>query len=217
MELYAYWRSQAGFRVRVALNLKGIAFRETIIDLDKGDHNAEAFQAINPQRAVPALVEDGQAPITQSLAILEYLEERYPEPPLLPRDPRGRARVRSLALLAAADTHPLIVPRIRGYLMEREGFDAGRWRAWLEHWLVAGMRTFETRLVREPETGAFCHGDAVTFADLCLAGLAMTAEVFKVEMAGLPTVERILARCFAIDAFAKAHALRQPGAPAAAA
>ena len=214
MELYAYWRSQAGFRVRVALNLKGIAFHETVIDLDKGDQNAPAFVAINPQRAVPALVEDGQAPITQSLAILEYLEERYPEPRLLPDDPRGRARVRSLALLAAADTHPLIVPRVRGYLTQ-EGFDAGRWRAWLEHWVTAGLRTFETRLAQEPGTGEFCHGDRVTLADICLAGLAMTAEVFKIEMTGLPTVERILALCFAMDAFTKAHALRQADAPAA--
>ncbi len=171
--------------------------------------------AINPQRAVPALVEDGQAPITQSLAILEYLEERYPEPRLLPRDLGGRARVRSLALLAAADTHPLIVPRVRGYLAQQEGFDAGRWQAWLGHWLTAGLRTFETRLAGEPETGEFCQGDAVTLADICLAGLAMTAEVFKLEVTGLPTVERILARCFAMDAFAKAHALKQPGAPAA--
>lgn len=215
MELYAYWRSQAGYRVRVALNLKGVAFHETIIDLDKGDQNSDAFRAINPQRAVPALVEDGQAPITQSLAILEYLEERYPEPKLLPADLRGRARVRSLALLAAADTHPLIVPRVRGYLTKQEGFDAGRWRAWFEHWLLGGLRTFETRLAREPETGNFCQGDAVTLADICLAGLAVTAQVFKVEMGGLPTVERILARCFALDAFARAHPLAQPGAPPA--
>lgn len=216
MELYAYWRSQAGFRVRVALNMKGIAFHETVIDLDKGDHNAPSFVAINPQRAVPALVDEGQAPITQSLAILEYLEERFPEPPLLPGDPHGRARVRSLALLAAADTHPLIVPRVRGYLMEQDGLDMPRWRAWMAHWLTSGLRTYETRLSRESQTGTFCHGDAVTLADICLAGLAMTAEVFKVEVSGLPTVERIVARCSAMDAFAKAHALQQPGAPVAA-
>lgn len=215
MELYAYWRSQAGYRVRVALNLKGIAFHETSIDLDKGEQNTESFRMINPQRALPALVEDGQAPITQSLAILEYLEERYPEPRLLPPDPLGRARVRSLALLAAADTHPLIVPRVKGYLSEQEGFDAGRWRAWLTHWLSAGLRIFETRLARDPETGDFCHGDSVTLADICLAGLAVTAQVFKVETGDLPTVKRILDGCFAMDAFARADPLKQPGAPVA--
>jgi maleylacetoacetate isomerase/maleylpyruvate isomerase len=216
MELFAYWRSQAGFRVRVALNLKRVAFHETVIDLDKGDQHAPGFRALNPQGAVPALVEDGQAPITQSLAILEYLEERYPEPPLLPSDLPGRARVRSLACLAAADTHPLFVPRVRAYLVKHDGYDAGRWRAWLEHWLLSGLRTFETRLAREPQTGAFCHGDRVTIADLCLAGLAATAEVFKVEIAGMPTVERIVARCSELDAFRRAHPLAQPGAPMAA-
>jgi len=214
MELYAYWRSQAGYRVRVALNLKGIAFHETSIDLDKGEQDTEAFRAINPQRALPALVVDGQASITQSLAILEYLEECCPEPRLLPPDPLGRARVRSLALLAAADTHPLIVPRVKGYLTEREGFDAGRWRAWLTHWLSTGLRIFETRLARDPETGEFCHGDSVTLADICLAGVAATAQVFKVETGDLPTVKRILDRCFAMDAFARADMLKQPGAPA---
>jgi len=213
MELYAYWRSQAGYRVRVALNLKGIAFHETSIDLDKGEQNTESFVAINPQRALPALVEDGQAPITQSLAILEYLEECYPDPKLLPSDPHGRARVRSLALLAAADTHPLIVPRVKGYATKEDGFDAGRWRAWLEHWLTTGLRTFETRLAQEPGTGSFCHGDTVTIADLCLAGVAKTAEVFKIETGDLPTVQRIVAKCFAMDAFARADMLKQPGAP----
>ena len=212
--LHAYWRTSAAYRVRVALNLKGIAAREAIVDVDAGEHLGEAFLAINPAGAIPALTEAGHPPMTQSLAILEYLEERFPEPPILPRDPRDRARVRSLAALMVADTHPLITPRIRKYLTGTAGLDMDAWRAWQVHWFTAGLRTMEARLSADPRTGAFCHGDAPSMADICLASVTAVEKVFRIEVAEVPTVRRIVARCEALDAFARADPMRQAGAPA---
>jgi maleylacetoacetate isomerase len=215
LKMYGFWRSAATFRVRAALNLKGLAFEETMVDLDAGEQNAPAFTAINPAAAVPALFVDDGPSLTQSLAILEYLEEVYPEPALLPADPRGKARVRALALIFAADHHPLIVPRVRRYLADAfEINDAGR-TEWLKHWFREGLMQGEARLAGDAATGRFCHGDAPTIADLCLMSQVFGARGFKVSTADLPTVERIAEACLAIDAFAKAAPLRQPGAPAA--
>lgn len=211
--LHAYWRTSAGFRVRVALNLKGIAAREVDVDIDGGQHLSPEFLAINPQGAIPALVEPGHPPLTQSLAILEYLEERFPAPPILPADLRARARVRSLSALMAADTHPLITPRVRKYLTAEAGFDAPAWKAWQTRWFGAGLRAMETRLADEAGTGAFCHGDAPTMADICLASVAAVEKVFGIETPGVPTVRRIVASCAALDAFARADPMRQAGAP----
>lgn len=219
LTLYAYWRTSATYRVRVALNLKGVRATEALVDVDAGEHLREPFLSINPQGALPAMVEDGHPPLTQSLAILEYLDERFPDPPLLPppSDPRGRARVRSLALLMAADTHPLITPRVRKYLTGTAGLDMDAWRAWQVNWFTAGFRAMEARLSRDAETGAFCHGDAVTMADVCLASVTAVARVFRIEVDGIPTVRRIVERCEAMDAFARADPFRQVGAPAQAA
>jgi maleylacetoacetate isomerase len=215
LKMYGFWRSAASFRVRTALNLKGLAFEETMIDLDAGEQLAPAFRAINPAAAVPALFVDDGPPLTQSLAILEYLEDLYPQPALLPADPRGKARVRALALIFAADHHPLIVPRVRRYLADAfEIDDAGRTN-WVKHWFREGLAQGEARLAGDPATGRFCHGDAPTIADLCLMSQVFGARGFKVSTADLPTVERIAEACLAIDAFAKAAPLRQPGAPAA--
>jgi maleylacetoacetate isomerase/maleylpyruvate isomerase len=214
LELYAFWRSSAAFRVRVALNFKGIAAREIPIDLDRGEQLTPAFLAVNPEGAVPALIEPGQPPITQSIAILEYLEERYPEPALLPVDLHARARVRSLAALMISDTHPLIVPRVRKYLAGNAGFDDAAWRAWQINWFTRGFRAMETRLAGDPATGAFCQGDQVTIADICLASVVAVAGVFKIEVADVPTVNGIVARCMQIEAFARANPMRQVGAPA---
>ncbi|WP_158747069.1 maleylacetoacetate isomerase [Acidisphaera sp. L21] len=213
MDLYGYWRSAATYRVRVALNLKGIGVHEIPIDLDKGEQDAPYFRAINPQGAVPALVEPGLPPLTQSLALLEYLEELHPHPALLPADPRGRARVRSLAAGIAADSHPLIVPRVRNYLMQREGFDATRWKAWQTQWFGEGLRTLEARLTTEPGTGKFCHGDMPTFADLCLMSCVIGVRVFKLDIGPTPTVDRIATACDELEAFARAHPKLQAGAP----
>jgi maleylacetoacetate isomerase/maleylpyruvate isomerase len=211
--LYGFWRSMAAYRVRVALNLKGVVVEEVALDLNAGDQFAPDFLAINPEGAVPALVEPGRPALTQSMAILEYLEERFPEPALLPTDLDGRARVRSLAALVVSDTHPLIVPRVHKYLAGEGGFDTTRFRAWANHWIGRGLATLETRLTRDSETGAFCHGEAVTIADLTLASLAVPAQTLGFDLAPYPTVSRIVAACAENPAFERAHPLRQAGAP----
>lgn len=213
-ELFAFWRTSATYRVRVALNLKGLAAHERIVDLDAGEQRSPEFLAINPLAAIPALVEPGQPPLTQSLAILEFLDEQHPLPPLLPADAHGRARVRSIALMLAADTHPLITPRVRRYLTGPGGFDDARWRAWQQQWFGTGLQAVEQRLANDPSTGSFCHGEQVTLADITLASIVAVMKVFKIEVAGTPTVDAIVARCNAMDAFARAAPARQPGAPA---
>lgn len=212
LRLYSFWRSAATYRIRVALSLKGLGVEETALDLDAGDQFDPAFLAINPEGSVPTLIDGEGPPLTQSMAILEYLEERYPDPALLPADLAGRARVRSLAALVAADTHPLIVPRVRNYLTQEAGMDPDAVRAWVGHWVRRGLAAYEARLARDAETGAFCHGDTVTFADPCLCSLAVWAKTLGVDVAAYPTVARIAAACEAIDAFAAAHPSRQIGA-----
>lgn len=212
LQLFGFWRSQATFRVRVALNLKGIAYAETPVDIDSDATKDPKFRALNPMGAVPALIVDGVA-LTQSMAILEYLEETHPEPPLLPRDPLGRVRVRSLAAIAAEDSHPLIVPRVRRYLNETAGFEAGQWRAWQHRWFSAGLAGYEARLAGAPETGTCCHGDAPTFADICLCGLVAGARTFEVPLDGYPTVLRIVDHCMASPAFERARAIHQADYP----
>lgn len=214
LELFAYWRTSATFRVRVALNLKGLAATERFVDIDAGEHRSPAFLEINPLGAVPALVEAGHPPLTQSLAILEFLEELKPEPALLPKDLHGRARVRSLAGMLASDTHPLVTPRVRKVLSTTAGFDDAAVRAWVQHWFSTGLAAVEQRLAAEPATGRFCHGDAPTIADITLASIIAVTRLFKMDFAGLPTVDRIIAQCDALDAFARAAPLRQQGAPA---
>lgn len=215
IKMYGFWRSAAAFRVRIALNFKGLPFEEEMIDLDAGEQHAVGYTAINPQASVPSLIIDGAPPLTQSMAILEYLEETHPKPALLPADARGRARVRSLALIWAADHHPLIVPRVRRYLTETLGQDEAARTAWVKHWFREGLAVGEKRLAKEPETGRFCHGDTLSFADLCLMSQAMGARGFKVDFSDLPTITRIVEQCLAIDAVTRALPLNQPGAPKA--
>ena len=214
LKLYGFWRSMAAYRVRVALSLKGLVAEEAALDLNAGDQFAPEFLAINPEGAVPALIVDGAPALTQSMAILEYLEERFPQPALLPADLAARARVRSLAALVVADTHPLIVPRVMTYLTTEAGLDAAAARAWGGHWIGRGLAALEARLARDPATGTFCHGEAVTFADLCLCSLAVPAKTLGVDISSYPTVARIAAACEDMEAFAKAHPSRQVGAPA---
>ncbi len=213
-KMYGFWRSAAAFRVRCALNLKSLAYEEIMIDLDAGEQNAPAYQAINPSMSVPALFVDDGAPLTQSIAILEYLEERHPTPALLPEDPRERARVRAIALLFAADHHPLIVPRIRRYLTEKLGVDTERRTDWIVHWFREGLVQAEARLKDDPATGRFCHGDRPTIADLCLISQVMGAKGFQVKIEEWPTIDRIARAILELDAVASAVPLRQPGAPA---
>lgn len=217
-ELFAYWRTSAGYRVRVALNLKGLTAHERIINLDTGEQRSPEFLKVNPLGGIPALIDTapGQpsTPITQSLAILEFLDEVQPEPPLLPAGLHGRARVRSLAAMLAADTHPLITPRVKKYLVTNAKFDDAHWRAWQINWFTTGLQAIEQRLATEAETGLFCHGDSVTLADIVLASIIAVMRVFKIEVANIPTIDRIMARCETLDEFARAAPMRQVGAPA---
>ena len=150
MKLYGFWRSLASLRVRIALNLKGLGFEEIPVDLLKGQQFADAYKALNPQSVVPALIlDDGGPPLFQSLAILEYLDETHQQPPLLPKDPRGRARVRGLALISAADGHPLVVPRIRDFLDKELGVDEAGRNKWLAHWSLEALKAYECHLAKE--------------------------------------------------------------------
>ena len=214
MKLYGFWRSLATYRVRVALGLKGLKAEEVSIDILKGKQFTDEYKALNPQSVVPALVVDGGAPLFQSLAILEYLEETQPQPALLPKDPRGRARVRGLALIAAADGHPLIVPRIRAYLENDMKQDEAARNKWLAHWTSKALDAIEAHLAGEKETGRYCHGDAPTIADICLAGQVIAATAyFKCDVSKVPTAMRIYGECMKLPAFERAHPLKQPDAP----
>lgn len=213
-DLYAWWRTSATFRVRVALDLKGLAAQEHQVDLDAGDQRRAEFLRINPLAAIPALVQAGHPPLTQSMAILEFLEELQPAPPLLPADLHGRARVRSLCQMLAADTHPLVTPRVRRYLTTTGGFDDAAWRAWQVQWFGTGIAAVEQRLAAESATGLWCHGDTPTMADICLASIVAVMRVFRITVPDTPTIDRIVARCDAHEAFARAAPMRQVGAPA---
>ncbi len=216
-ELFAYWRTSATYRVRVALNLKNLGYDERFVDIDAGEHRGEAFLAINPLGAIPAMIDRDSPdapPLTQSQAILEFLDEVHPVPPLLPRTPHGRARVRAIAAMLTADTHPLIVPRVAKYLTDTAGLDADALRAWRTHWFTTGLRAVEARLAAEAETGAFCHGDSITMADICLASIRIVMPIFKIEVTGTPIIDRIFAACQEHEAFARAAPSRQAGAPA---
>ena len=153
-------------------------------------------------------------PLTQSLAILEFLDETYPAPALLPTEPYDRARVRSLSAMLVGDTHPLITPRVKKYLTTQAAFDDAAWRAWQTHWFGTGLRAVEQRLANEAETGIFCHSDTVGMADICLASILVVMGIFKIEVPDITTIDRIMARCEALEAFAKAAPGRQQGAPA---
>jgi len=215
MKLFSFWRSLATYRVRIALNLKGIAPEVMEVSLPQGRQREAGFAAINPMMAIPALIEDDGTVLFESLAILEYLDETHPDPPLLPKDAKARARVRGLAQIVACDTHPLIVPRVREYLAHEFHIDDPGIARWGHHWHTVSLAALETHLAGSPQTGRYCQGEDVTIADICLAGQAVGAAYFKVDLAPFPTVRRIVDTANAIDAFARAHPLRQPGAPAA--
>jgi maleylacetoacetate isomerase len=195
--------------------MKDIPCEEIFIDLDAGDQHKPEFRAINPQGAVPAVFDGDGPPLTQSLAILDYIEETQGGVRLLPEDPRERARARSLAQLVACDTHPLYVPRVRNFLTEEYGLPKERMMAFVRHAFESGLKTLETRLSTERGTGRFCQGDAVSHADLCLVSLWVGTGIFGVDTAPYPTVARIAETCLEIPAFAESHPLRQPGAPQA--
>jgi maleylacetoacetate isomerase len=213
MKLYGFWRSLATYRVRVALALKGLKVEELSINLLQGKQHDDSYKAVNPQSVVPALIIDEGPPLFQSLAIVEYLEETHPEPPLLPKDARGRARVRGLSMIVACDGHPLIVPRIRSYLEREMHQDEATRNRWLQHWTSKALDALEAHLAKERETGRFCHGETPTMADICLASQVFAAGYFDTKLTGAPTVQRIFDECMKIDAFERAQPLKQPDAP----
>ncbi|VFU11022.1 maleylacetoacetate isomerase [Methylocella tundrae] len=216
MKIFTFWRSLASFRVRIGLNLKGLAPEQVFVDLFKGQHCAPAYLAINPQGLLPALIEGEGPPLVQSLAILEYLDETHPSPPLLPADPRGRARARALAQIAAGDAHSLVTPRVRGYLAAEFGVDETGQTKWAHHWLGLGLQSIEEHLTRESETGLYCHGDTVTIADISVVSVAVGHQLFGGALDAYPRLAEIIDRCLQLEAFSAAHPLKQPGAPKAA-
>lgn len=211
IKLYGFWRSIAAFRVRTALRLKHLPFDEVSVDILSGEQFSSSYSAINAEHAVPTLV-DGSNSFFQSLPIIEYLEETHPEPALLPKDPADRAYARALAMVNIADAHPLIVPRVRGYLGQNFGADAGAIDQWAAHWITRGLNTYETMLKKRPPS-PYAVGATPGIADIGIAGHLITAQLFKMDLKDYPTVKALGDTCFAHPAFMESHPLRQPGAP----
>lgn len=208
--LHSFWLSLATYRVRIALNLKGVAFEERTHDLTQGHQHTAAFRAVNPAGAVPALEGATPEPLTQSLAILEWLEETHPTPALLPADAAGRARVRALFLLTAADTHPLVVPRVRAQLTQRFSADDAAGAEWAAHWFQEGLSAYETLL---SEGSTRCHAETLSIADLALASHLIGAARFGVALDRYPRVARVGAALWVIPEIASAHPDLQIDAP----
>jgi maleylacetoacetate isomerase len=214
MKLFSFWRSLATFRVRIALNLKGLPVETVFVDLDADAQRMNAYRSVNPQMVLPALI-DGDGPaLFQSIAILEYLDEVYPQPPLLPTDAKGRARVRGIAQMVACEGHPLLVPRVRQYLERQLKLDEPTRLAWSRHWITETLGALEGQLSGDPHTGAFCHGDKPTLADICLVGHVTAAQSAQSDLAAYPAVARVFENAMALPAFANAHPRRQPDTPA---
>ncbi len=209
MKLYTYFRSSAAFRVRIALNLKGLAWEPAFVSLPRGEHRAARYGGLNPQALLPAL-EDGAKLLTQSLAILEYLEETHPSPPLLPADPAGRARVRSLALLVACEIHPLNNLRVLQHLRGALGMDEERVNAWYRHWIADGLGRLEADL--GSNAGRFAHGEAPTMADCCLVPQVFNAQRYQCDTAPYPGVMRVFEACMKLEAFDRAQPSKQADA-----
>ena len=213
MRLYDYFRSSAAYRVRIALNLKGVKPDErTFVHLRMGNQRAQDYLALNPHGLVPALALDDGRVLTQSLAIVEYLDDAYPEPPLLPADPVARARVRAIALAIACEIHPLNNLRVLNYLTGTLGVSDEQRNGWYRYWIDVGFEALETQLVRDPEVGRFCHGDSPTLADVCLVPQLANARRFKIDVSPYPTLVRIETACNALPPFADAAPAKQPDA-----
>jgi maleylacetoacetate isomerase len=211
VKLYTYFRSSAAFRVRIALNLKGLAYEPKFVHLPKGEHRDTGYAQLNRQGLLPTL-DDGGAPLNQSLAIIEYLEETRPTPALLPKDPAGRARVRSLALLVACEIHPLNNLRTLQHLKRALGQDEEQIKGWYRHWIADGLAKLEAELAQTKGTGRYCHGDAPTLADCCLVPQIFNAKRYASDLTPYPTVMRVFDACMKLDAFERAQPSKQPDA-----
>ena len=210
-KLYGYFRSSASYRVRIALNLKGIDYEQASVHLAKGRQYDAAFSAISAQNLVPVLDHD-ETRLYQSLAIIDYLDEQFPEPAILPKDSPGRNRVRSLALIIACEIHPLNNTRVLAYLTATLNLSEQQKNAWYRHWVAVGFTALEKRLAAEKETGRFCHGTRPGLADIVLVPQVANANRFKVDLAPFPIIRRINDECLKLDAFKKAMPANQPDA-----
>jgi maleylacetoacetate isomerase len=208
MKLYGYFRSSAAFRVRIALNLKALDYETASIHLRRNDQNKPGYRAVNPQGLVPALEDRGQTFI-QSLAIIEYLDEIYPEPPLLPKEPTGRARTRALAEIVACDIHPINNLRVLRYLTHHLGHDEAAIGKWYNHWIAAGFNALEPLLARDASTGTYCHGDSPSLADVALVPQVVNAERYQLDLTPYPTLARIYENCMKLEPFIAAHPRNQ--------
>jgi maleylpyruvate isomerase len=213
LRLYSYFRSSASYRVRIALNLKGLAYEYVPVHLVKGggEQLRPEFQALNPSGLVPVLIDQNQV-LVQSLAIIEYLEEQHPDPSLLPGRAVDRARIRSLGLTIACEIHPLNNLRVLRYLVKTLDVAEEAKNAWYRHWVEEGLAAVEKILANDPHTGRFCHGDAPTLADCCLAPQIFNAERFACRLDHLPTVMRVYKECMTLPAFQQAAPEAQPDA-----
>ncbi len=213
MKLYTYFRSSAAYRVRIALNLKGLSYEAVPVHLLKegGQQRQEEYRQINPSGLVPAL-QDDRITLTQSMAIIEYLDERYPAVPLMPQDAPGRGRVRELAQIIACDIHPLNNLRVLRHLVHELKLTEDQKNAWIRHWISEGLASLEAHLARDPAAGPFCHGNSPTIADCFLVPQVFNAERFAIDMAAYPNISRIYALCVDMPAFANAHPSQQPDA-----
>ena len=210
--LHSFFRSSTSYRVRIALALKGVAYDYVPVNIRKGEQRDAAYLSLNPQGLMPSLTWTDGRVYTQSLAILEFLDETAPEPPLLPPDAAGRARVRSLAQTVALEIHPLNNLRVLARLREQFGADEDAVAVWFRYWVAYTFVALEARLASEPETGAFCHGDLPGMADICLVPQVVNSARFAVDMTPYPTIARIAAACLALPAFEAAHPSAQPDA-----
>ncbi len=211
MKLYGYFRSSASYRVRIALNMKALAYEQVSIHLAKGRQYDAQFAAINPQNLVPVLEHEGRM-LFQSLPILQFLDEVYPSPALLPKDSYERNRVRSLGLIIAAEIHPLNNVRVLNYLTGTLGVSGEQKQSWYQHWVLTGFTALEKRLATETQTGRFCHGDQPGFADVCLVPQVANANRYKIDLTAFPTIRRINDECLKLEPFRKAMPENQPDA-----
>jgi maleylpyruvate isomerase len=213
MELYTFFRSSTSFRLRIALALKGLAYEARTTSLPKMAHKDPSYLKVNPQGLVPALVDDEGRVFTQSLAMIEYLNEKHPQPPLLPKDPEARWYVRALSQIIGCDMHPVNNTRVLKYLKGPFGIAPERVDGeWYGHWIAEGFRDLESFLTTHKRFGRFCLGDTVTMADVCLAPQALNAERFNVDITPYPLVKRIYEACLAHPAFQAAHPAKQADA-----
>jgi maleylacetoacetate isomerase len=212
VKLYTYFRSSAAFRVRIALNLKGLAYEPVFVHLAKGQHREAGYAAVNPQALVPTLQLDDGRRLTQSMAIIEFLDERQPAPALVPKDPFERARVRSLSQLVACEIHPLNNLRALQFLRKQLGQNEEQVGAWYRHWIADGLGKLESVLAGTPGTGKFCHGDSPTMADCCLVPQVFNARRYEFDPKPYPNAMRVFDECMKLDAFDRAQPSKQPDA-----